>query len=65
VSVLRDRIAARTAARRDASEATGAVLDRQLATCEPLTTAEQAATVRVDTSAQVDYDALAAALAAH
>jgi predicted kinase len=63
-AVLRERIAARAAGGRDASEATGAVLDRQIATREPLTPAEQAAAVRVDTSAPVDYAALAAALAA-
>jgi predicted kinase len=63
-SELRRRIAARAEAGRDASEATGAVLDRQLATHEPLTPAEQAAAVRVDTLASTDFDALAATLTA-
>lgn len=63
-SVLRERIASRTATGRDASEATGAVLDRQLAAREPFTPEERAAALRVDTSAPVDYGALVKALAA-
>ena len=59
---LRRRIAARGAAGGDASEATAAVLDHQLATREPLDAVERA--VRVDTTAPLDSAALAAKLAA-
>ena len=62
---LRRRIAARDATGRDASEATAAVLDHQLATREPLDAAERAAALHVDTTAPLDAAALAARLAAH
>jgi predicted kinase len=60
---LRRRIAVRTAQNRDASEATTAVLDRQLETAEPLTAAELSATVRADTTADLDASAIAGELA--
>ena len=62
---LRRRIAARGKAGRDASEATLAVLEQQLATHEPLDQAERRSAVRVDTQRPVDPAALAAALAKH
>jgi aminoglycoside phosphotransferase family enzyme/predicted kinase len=60
---LRRRVEARARAGRDASEATLAVLERQLAAHEPLDGAERRCALRVDTSARLDYAALAAALA--
>lgn len=57
-AVLRERTARRAAARDDPSEATGAVLDRQLATEEPLTPAELTFTMRVDASRAPDPDTL-------
>jgi len=60
--VLRRRIIARAASGRDASEADLAVLDHQLATQEPLTQAELAASVRIDTAAAPDVPAILAAL---
>ncbi|HUL80542.1 MAG TPA: AAA family ATPase [Gammaproteobacteria bacterium] len=60
--VLRRRIVARSASGSDASEADLAVLDHQLATQEPLTQAELAASVRIDTVAPLDIPALLAAL---
>jgi aminoglycoside phosphotransferase family enzyme/predicted kinase len=60
-AVLRSRVSARTG---DASEATVAILERQLASRVPLTPAEAARAVRVDTSATVDAAAVAAALRA-
>lgn len=59
--VLRSRVAARTG---DPSEATVAVLERQLASRDPLATAEAARAVRVDTAGPVDATAVAAALRA-
>lgn len=60
-ALLRARVNAR---RGDASEATAAVLDRQLARREPLTPAEAAAAIRVDTSGTLDVPALARTLRA-
>ncbi|HEX5047117.1 MAG TPA: AAA family ATPase [Gammaproteobacteria bacterium] len=60
---LRRRIEARAARGRDASEATTAVLDWQLETQEPLDAGELAHSERVDTSAGIDYGALAGRLA--
>jgi predicted kinase len=60
---LRRRITSRFAAARDASEATLAVLDRQLIAEEPLDRAELRSAVRVDTDRKVRYSALLAALA--
>ena len=59
---LRRRIAARAKAGRDASEATLAVLEQQLATHEPLDRAERRSAIRVDTGRPIRYAALAAAL---
>jgi uncharacterized protein len=59
--VLRARLAARAD---DPSEATPAILARQLASGDPLTPAEAAHAVRVDTSRPVDAGAVAAALRA-
>lgn len=57
---LRRRVEARAAAGGDASEATTAVLERQLASREPLAGAELEARIEVDTTAPCDFDALAA-----
>jgi aminoglycoside phosphotransferase family enzyme/predicted kinase len=58
-AVLRCRVSARTG---DPSEATVTILDRQLASRAPLTPAEAARAVRIDTSGTVDAVAVAAAL---
>ncbi len=60
-AVLQSRLAARQAARRDASEADQAVLAYQMRTCEAITPDEEACTFRIDTSAPFP-DALPAAL---
>jgi hypothetical protein len=60
---LRRRIAARAKAGRDASEATLAVLEQQLAAHEPLDRAERRAAVHVDTARPIRYAGLAAQLA--
>lgn len=57
---LRERVSARAQAGRDASEATLAVLERQLETREALTEDERAAAIAIDTGAPVDSVALAA-----
>ena len=59
---LRRRITARGKAGRDASEATLAVLEQQLAAQEPLDRAEQRSAIRVDTRGAIRHSALAAAL---
>jgi hypothetical protein len=59
-AVLRERIAARERAGGDASEATGAVLDLQLRSREPLTEEERAVSVRVAPDAPLDVPALLA-----
>jgi aminoglycoside phosphotransferase family enzyme/predicted kinase len=61
--VLRQRVTARAAEARDASEAGIEVLDHQLAERDPLTAAEQRATIRVSTDAPLDLPALLASLA--
>jgi aminoglycoside phosphotransferase family enzyme/predicted kinase len=61
-SVLRERVAARERAARDASEAGIAVLEHQLASREPLT--DQELSVRVVCDARGEPDAAAASLAA-
>ncbi len=61
-SVLRDRIAARARAGRDASDADLAVLDRQWRGIEALTDEERRATVTVDTARPLDASVLAAAI---
>ena len=60
--ILRKRIRERAATGRDASEATEAVLDQQLATAEPIGPGESCDLVTVMTDAACDYGALAAAL---
>lgn len=59
---LRRRIRARAAARSDASEATEAVLDAQLASAQPPTAEDGLPVVRVDTTERIDYDDLVKAL---
>jgi aminoglycoside phosphotransferase family enzyme/predicted kinase len=59
---LRRRIAARGKAGRDASEATFAVLEQQLAAHEPLDRAERRSAIHVDTGRPIRCEALAAAL---
>lgn len=59
-SRLRGRVAARERAGRDASEATLAVLARQLETQEALTAEERAVAIEIDTGQPVDGAALAA-----
>jgi len=49
VEVVRERLAARAAANADASDATFGVYERQLAECEPPTSAEPVPVVRFDT----------------
>ena len=56
--VLRNRIRARTADGRDASEAGLDVLEYQLAHAEPLAAEEQACTVAVDTSMALDRESV-------
>jgi predicted kinase len=63
-AVLRDRIDSRCAAGRDASEADQKVLDYQLQTHERTSADEQSAVVELDTARSIDYDELAARLAA-
>jgi uncharacterized protein len=60
---LRRRVRARFKAARDASEATLAVLERQLVDQEPLDRAELRSAVGVDTCKEVRYSALLATLA--
>ncbi|HEY8520444.1 MAG TPA: AAA family ATPase [Gammaproteobacteria bacterium] len=60
--VLRERITARAATSRDASEANLAVLDHQLATHDPLGADELPFTLTVDTEQPLDPAGLAAAL---
>jgi predicted kinase len=48
LATLRKRVALRSAQRNDASEADLAILERQIATCEPFTPAEMEATVKID-----------------
>jgi predicted kinase len=57
--VLRERIATRRRAARDASEADLGVLEHQLASREPLTSAELADSVRLD-SGRAPREAVAA-----
>lgn len=61
---LRRRVEQRAAAGGDASEATTAVLERQLASREPLAHAELEARIEVDTTAPCDFEALAARIGA-
>jgi uncharacterized protein len=61
-SVLRQRVQARAADRTDASEATIAVLDRQMATSEPISPEEGLVVIELDGCAAVD-DPIAAQVA--
>ena len=63
-ATLRSRVAKRAAEGGDASEATPAVLDLQLALLEGLEPGERDLAISVDTSAAVDVDALGRRLAA-
>jgi aminoglycoside phosphotransferase family enzyme/predicted kinase len=63
-SRMRERVVARKAAATDPSEATVAVLDRQLAIAEPLDDDEARTAVAFDCEGTVDAQALAAAVAA-
>ncbi len=63
VATMRARVAAREAAGGDASEATVAVLERQLAAAEPLADDEADAAVAFDADSAIDATALAAAVA--
>lgn len=59
-ATLRERVAARDAAGSDPSEAGVAVLEKQLATAEPLDAAERGCAMEVLTDQSVDVQALAA-----
>jgi predicted kinase len=59
VEVMRERVIAREQAGADASEATPAVLDRQLARAEPLAPDERACVIRIDTGRANDAAGLA------
>lgn len=56
--VLRARIVQRQQAGGDASEATLAVLERQLAAAQPLSVQEEAHTLHLDTTQPIDWDAV-------
>ncbi|MDF1482397.1 AAA family ATPase [Extensimonas sp. H3M7-6] len=60
--VLRARITQRQQAGGDASEATLAVLERQLASAQPLSAQEEAHTLHLDTTQPIDWDAVLAQL---
>jgi hypothetical protein len=62
--VLRERVAKRAAEGTDAADADVTVLEHQLATREPIAEDERAFTVDIDTSCDVDWDALLARLQA-
>jgi predicted kinase len=62
LAVLRERVAARAQSRDDASEATVALLDRQPGYWEPLTGAEAAITLEVDTSRHESIETALASL---
>lgn len=62
--LLRERITARYARNRDASEANVAVLEYQLENDEPVTDAESGLVIKVDTANPVDTDRLAMKLLA-
>ena len=57
-STLRERVRQRAQARGDASDADESVLDRQLATADALSAAEEAAALTIDTGSALDYDAI-------
>lgn len=58
LAVLRERVRSRQRAGGDASEASVQVLESQWAEAQPLSPAEEALTVHVDTTRPVDWDAL-------
>ena len=58
LAVLRERVRSRQLAGGDASEASVQVLESQWAAAQPLSPAEEALTVRVDTTRPVDWSAL-------
>ncbi len=60
--VLRERVVQRARAGGDASEATLAVLDHQLAHQDPLDAEEQACAIEVDTAGRVDVDRISTLL---
>lgn len=60
--VLRARITQRQQAGGNASEATLAVLERQLASAQPLSEQEEAHTLHLDTTQPIDWDAVLAQL---
>jgi aminoglycoside phosphotransferase family enzyme/predicted kinase len=62
VAVMRERVVARADAGGDASEATVAVLERQLAQAQPLAADEEALAVEFDNRGSVDVARLAAAV---
>ena len=64
IDTLRQRIALRQAQSRDASEATVAVLDHQLATRDQLTPAELAHAVHIDTEARPPLEQIVAGIEA-
>lgn len=61
-AVLRERIGRRRESERDASEATLAVLEHQLSIQEPLSAEERKYAITVDTSREVDAEALGIAI---
>jgi uncharacterized protein len=61
-AVLRERVAARARKGRDASEADVAVLEKQLATADPLTPEERRAAVTVETTDAIELEQLSARL---
>ena len=58
LAVLRERVLSRQQAGGDASEASVQVLEAQWAAAQPLSPAEEAITVHVDTTRPVDWNAL-------
>jgi predicted kinase len=58
LAVLRERVRSRQLAGGDASEASVQVLESQWAAAQPLSPAEEALTVHVDTTRPVDWSAL-------
>jgi hypothetical protein len=58
LDVLRERVRNRQQVGGDASEASEQVLESQWAAAQPLSPAEEAITVHVDTTRPVDWDAL-------
>jgi predicted kinase len=61
LAVLRERVRSRQLAGGDASEASVQVLESQWAAAQPLSPAEEALTVHVDTTRPVDWRCIAAA----